>query len=82
MPTIARFAGIEIRVYLDDHPPPHIHARYAEHEASVAISTGRVHAGSLPARQLRLVQDWVHLNREDLEENWTRARNGVPLNPV
>lgn len=30
MPTISRFFGILIQMYLDDHPPPHFHAIYGE----------------------------------------------------
>jgi hypothetical protein len=26
MPTISQFYGITIRMYFDDHPPPHFHA--------------------------------------------------------
>ena len=40
MPTIAWFYGIAIRMYVKDHPPPHFHAVYAEHEAFVAIASG------------------------------------------
>jgi hypothetical protein len=28
MPTISQFYGITIRMYFDDHPPPHFHAYY------------------------------------------------------
>lgn len=28
MPTLSIFFGIIIRVWHDDHPPPHIHAEY------------------------------------------------------
>lgn len=28
MPTIAMFYGIAIRMYFDDHNPPHLHAQY------------------------------------------------------
>jgi hypothetical protein len=37
MPEISRFFGIVIAMNFDDHLPPHFHAVYAEHEASVAI---------------------------------------------
>ncbi len=33
MPEISRFLGIAIAIFYDDHPPPHFHARYGEHEA-------------------------------------------------
>jgi hypothetical protein len=35
MPEISRFFGIVIRMYFDDHSPPHIHAIYAGNEAQV-----------------------------------------------
>jgi hypothetical protein len=53
------FYGIIIRLYLLDqvhHNLPHIHARYAEFEASIGIDDGEVLAGELPRKQLRLVQ--------------------------
>lgn len=39
MPTISVFFGILIRMYYDDHNPPHFHAYYGEHEAIIAIQT-------------------------------------------
>ena len=41
-------------MYFKDHAPPHFHAIYAEHEAEVEISTGKVLRGSLPRRSERL----------------------------
>jgi len=48
MPTIAWFYGIAVRMYVRDHPPPHFHAIYGEHEANVSIETGEVIEGALP----------------------------------
>jgi hypothetical protein len=39
MPTISEFFGILIRMYWDDHPPPHFHALYGKHEAQYNIAT-------------------------------------------
>ncbi len=33
MPEICRFYGIVIKMYFDDHAPPHFHAEYSEYEA-------------------------------------------------
>ena len=33
--SIIRFLGIVIRMYDRDHPPPHFHAEYGEHEITV-----------------------------------------------
>lgn len=79
MPTISRFLGIRILMFHDEHPRPHFHARYAESEASVAIDTLEVVAGSLPRRVLALVLEWALLHRPELVENWIRAGRHEPL---
>ncbi len=32
MPVICRFYGILIKMFFDDHNPPHFHAEYGEYE--------------------------------------------------
>ena len=82
MPTISAFYGILIRMYFDDHPPPHFHARYGEHKARFAIATGELLDGDLPARAERLVREWASLHRSELEENFRRCERRVPLTQV
>jgi len=79
MPKISEFYGIIIRINTNDHPPPHFHARYAEHEALIEIRSGNIHRGELPQRALRLVNEWCQLHRAELEENWNLAQAGRPL---
>lgn len=50
MPEICRFYGIIIRMYYDDHNPPHFHAQYGSDQATVAISTLAVIAGVATSR--------------------------------
>jgi hypothetical protein len=79
MPIISMFYGIIIRLYLLDkgqHNMPHIHARYGEHEAIMSIPEGEVLSGELPRKQLRLVQAWIELRRDELIANWELAVNG------
>jgi hypothetical protein len=79
MPVISMFYGIIIRLYLLDnqqHGVPHIHARYAEFEASIAIEDGEILAGQLPRKQLRLVQAWIELHRDELRADWALASMG------
>ena len=76
MPVISMFYGIIIRMYLLDnkhHNIPHIHAKYAEYEASISIAEGEVLAGQLPRKQLRLVQAWIELRRDELTADWELA---------
>lgn len=69
-------------MYFRDHPPPHFHARYAGDEAVVAIETGEIIAGSIPGRAERLVREWARLNRDELRENWARARARKATEPI
>lgn len=88
MPIISMFYGIIIRMYLLDnkvHHIPHIHAKYAEFEASIDIAEGEVLAGQLPRKQLRLVQAWIELYRDELMADWELAvnnENPYKINPL
>jgi hypothetical protein len=53
-----------------------IHARYAEFEASIGIDDGEILSGELPRKQLRLVQAWVELHRDELVADWEIAVSG------
>ena len=54
MPTISSFHGMMIRMYWDDHAPPHFHVDQGSWEAAIAISDGRsgCNGGSPPAALL------------------------------
>jgi hypothetical protein len=45
-------------------------------KASVAIEDGRLLAGDFPPRQLRMVQVWVDLHRDELLADFDLAANG------
>ena len=82
VPTISRFFGITIAMYYGDHGNPHFHARYAGGGAKVRIDQVEVIDSSLGVRQLRLVLAWAELHREELLENWRRARAGETLEEI
>ncbi len=52
MPTISQFYGIIIRMFFEEHAPPHFHAQYAEHKAAINILTLDILEGQLPRRAL------------------------------
>ena len=62
MPEISRFFGIVVRMYYDDHPPPHFHVRYGEQKALMAIEPLAVREGRLSPRVLGLVTEWAALH--------------------
>ncbi len=79
MPEISRFLGIVIRMYHNEHMPPHFHAQYAEYYAEITIETLDVIKGSLPNRVLALVIEWAILHRAELRQDWERARTKQDL---
>jgi hypothetical protein len=76
VPVLSIFFGIIIRVFHEDHSPPHFHVEYAEHRSVVEIETGRVLAGKLPSRVRRLVEEWRVLNVDGLRRAWGDAQAG------
>ena len=52
MPEICRFYRIIIKMFFDDHHPPHFHAIYSDFEALIEINTLAVIGGKLPPRAL------------------------------
>lgn len=82
MPTISQFYGITIRMYFDDHPPPHFHVYYGSEAAKIDIDTLQVSEGKLRRRTLALVLEWAAEHREELRENWQLAQAHQPLNPI
>lgn len=82
MPTIAYFLGITVRMYFNDHAPPHFHVRYQGFRARVLISDGEVIDGRLPPTVARLVKEWTNLRREALERNWKAARSDGALERI
>jgi Domain of unknown function (DUF4160) len=59
MPTISAFYGILIRMFFNDHPPRHFHARYEEFEAKIDLDTMQLMEGTLPKRALNLVLECI-----------------------
>lgn len=78
MPEICRFLGIVIRMYFDDHGPPHFHATYGGAEVRVRIAPVGVLDGRLPPRVLALVVEWATLHEAELMENWRRLHADEP----
>jgi hypothetical protein len=82
MPTISRFFGITIRMYYDDHAPPHFHAYYGEAAALIDIRTLSLLEGALPRRALALVLEWATQHRDELAANWELADRHEPLQAI
>ena len=78
MPTISIFYGIIVRMFFDEHAPPHFHAQYGEFKASINIKTLELMDGKLPRRALELLLDWAELHQEELLEDWYLCQKQLP----
>lgn len=74
MPEIARFYGIIIQMFYNEHNPPHFHAEYGEYKVVIDLQDGLV-KGFMPKRALKLLFEWMELHKEELLENWMRCQN-------
>ena len=84
MPELSRFFNIVIKMlYSDDsqHHKPHFHVYFAEYEASVGID-GELLAGSIPVKQLRLVQAWATIHEDELDHAWNNAVRNIPFDKI
>ena len=79
MPVISMFYGVVVMMFFIDnkqHKKPHIHVKYQDQEAVVAIPDGELLEGELKPNKLKLVQAWIEIHREDLMADWDLAVKG------
>ncbi len=77
MPAISMFFGIIIRMFVGrkEHNPPHFHAYYQDDTATFDIRSGDLIEGNLPKKQIRLIQAWAEIYRDELLADWNLASN-------
>jgi hypothetical protein len=54
---------------------------YGEQQMTVEIESGEVR-GEFPPRAVRLVLEWADLHKQELLEDWERARQRQPLERI
>jgi len=64
-----------------DHEPPHFHARYGDMEVLVEIETGKV-KGEMSKRALNLIFEWIELHKQELMQDWEKARAKKSLDSI
>jgi hypothetical protein len=81
MPEISRFYGIVIKMYHNDHFPPHLRAEYGDDQMLLGIDTAVI-AGKLPPRATGLVMEWAAQHQSELQAVWIQARQMQPLDRI
>lgn len=82
MPSISAFFGIIIRMFYNDHEPPHFHAEHQGRQGKFDFS-GDMMVGAIESSTARrLIREWALLHRRELEENWHLAKAHQSLRQI
>ncbi|MBI3592710.1 MAG: DUF4160 domain-containing protein [Nitrospirae bacterium] len=82
MPIISYFFGIVIKMYFDDHNPPHFHAEYQGREGLFHINDGRCFEGDLPDKAVKIISEWAISRKSELMRDWELAQGHQPLEKI
>ena len=85
MPIISTFYGVIVYMFFYDnkkHHLPHIHVEYAEHTAIIGIEDGVCLEGALPRKEMKLVQAWLEIHRDEVMADWSLAVRGLPIEKI
>jgi len=58
----------------NEHPPVHAHVLHPNGKAAVYL-TGRVINAGVPAKVLRVAQEWIDSNTKDVRREWAAMNN-------
>jgi len=90
-PEIARFDGISIELYYNDHDPPHFHALSGGKKIKLLLPDGELdkHSQATDAAVQRKVGNWLHQTiptgrrvSDLVYDEWLHVRNHVPTGRV
>ncbi|MFH1902250.1 MAG: DUF4160 domain-containing protein [Candidatus Omnitrophota bacterium] len=82
MPIISRFFGIVVRMFYDEHNPPHLHAEYQSNKAVLDLQGNIVRGGLSSRTAIKLVREWIDIHINELEEDWELARKGKEIKKI
>jgi hypothetical protein len=72
MPTLQRFGAVSIRMYADDHRPPHFHIVGPDFQVVVHIADLTIIAGTARRSQIAEALAWAGSRREMLALKWVQ----------
>ena len=75
MPVISMFYGMIIMMFYKDHNPPHFHVDYQGARAIFDFD-GNLIKGKIPNKQIKIIQAWCTIHRDELCADWKLASEG------
>lgn len=79
MGKLHQIGKIIIRVYANDHLPPHFHAVHPDFDALIEIETLSILRGSLSPSAAKDVMEWAAENRGAIAAEWNRINPRFPI---
>ncbi|MEM8526446.1 MAG: DUF4160 domain-containing protein [Bacteroidota bacterium] len=70
MPVIGKINAIILRMYYEDHAPPHFHAVNNETAGLFTISSGEMWRGDINRKDQKTIKKWAQARKEVLQEMW------------
>ncbi len=70
MPILHRFGSVSVRMYADDHRPPHFHIVAPDFQVLVRISDLAVIAGEAREAEIAEALAWARTHQEMLALKW------------
>ena len=82
MPYVSMFFGIIVRMYHNDHNPPHFHAEY-QGQRGLFNFDGIMIKGSIASNTAKkLIQEWALLHQDELRQNWLNATESEQIDRI
>lgn len=72
MPVLKRFGSVSVRMYADDHRPPHFHIVAPNFHVMIRISDLTVIAGEVRPTQVAEALAWAQTHKKALALQWAK----------
>lgn len=72
MPELVRLGKVVVRMFADDHAPPHFHVITPDGEVIIRIDDFVILQGRISRRDVNVALEWAAANRGILENTWRR----------
>ncbi|WP_137129786.1 DUF4160 domain-containing protein [Rhizobium sp. FY34] len=79
MGRLVQIGNLIIRVYANDHLPPHFHVITPDADALVDIATLSVLRGSLSRKAEETAMNWARANQRLIADEWNRTNPRFPI---
>ncbi|WP_420959403.1 DUF4160 domain-containing protein [Brucella sp. IR073] len=79
MGKLVQIGNIIIRVYANDHLPPHFHILTPDGDALVEIATLEILRGKLPRKVEDTALEWARENKARIAAEWSRTNPRFPV---